>query len=228
MHRLAIYFTPHPESEIALRAAAWLGRDVYGNKSSMPIAMAGLTEQRQLELVCTPAHYGFHATIKPPFQLKQRKSIESLKLKLRQFADGWQRFVLPPLEVSFMHDFFCLRPTSPCLPLTKMAAEVTHYFDDFRKPLSNGDLEKRRQVGLSPRQELLLRTWGYPYVLEEYRFHLTLTGKVINEGEKKLLENELRRHFHPEICTDVMMDSLSLFMEEGSMPMRLIEIIPLG
>ena len=34
MQRLAIYHTPHPESAIALRASAWLGRDVYGKKSS--------------------------------------------------------------------------------------------------------------------------------------------------------------------------------------------------
>lgn len=228
MQRLAIYHTPHPGSEIALSASAWLGRDVYGKKSSNPLTIDGLSALRQLDLVSTPAHYGFHATIKPPFQLKEQKTIESLKLRLRQFAGGWQSFVLPPLEVSFMHDFFCLRPSGPCPQLVKLVAEATHYFDDFRKSLSKDDLEKRRQAGLSPRQELLLRTWGYPYVLEEFRFHLTLTGKVTNEGEKKLLEKELQKRFHPGICRDVMVDSLCLFMEEESAPMRVIEITPLG
>jgi len=228
MQRLAIYYTPHPDSEIALAASAWLGRDVYGKKSLEPVAVDGLSAIRRLELVSAPRHYGFHATIKPPFQLLEQKSVQYLKRRLHQFADGWHGFVLPPLKVSFMHDFFCLRPSGPCPPLAKLAAEAMRFFDDFVKPPSKGELERRRQAGLSPRQELLLQTWGYPYVLEEFQFHLTLTDKVIDEREKRLLEKELQKRFNPGICQDVRLDSLCLFMEEDRAPMRLIEVFPLG
>ena len=228
MQRLAIYYTPHPDSEMALSASVWLGRDVYGKKSSELVAIDGLSALRRLQLVSTPAHYGFHATIKPPFQLLEQKSVQSLKQRLLQFAGGWQSLVLPPLEVSFMHDFFCLRPIVPCPPLTNLAAEAIHFFDDFGIPPSEEELEKRREAGLSSRQESLLQTWGYPYVLEEFRFHLTLTGKVTNEGEKRLLERELQKRFHPGICGDVRVDGLCLFMEEDGAPMRLIETVSLG
>ena len=33
-------------------------------------------------------------------------------------------------------------------------------------------------------QERLLEIWGYPYVLEEFRFHLTLTGHVEEEARR--------------------------------------------
>jgi hypothetical protein len=131
MQRLAIFYTPHPDSEMALSASVWLGRDVYGKKSSEPVAIDGLSALRRLQLVSTPAHYGFHATIKAPFQLLEQKSVQSLKQRLLQFAGGWQSLELPPLEVSFMHDFFCLRPAVPCLPLTNLAAEAIHFFPLF-------------------------------------------------------------------------------------------------
>ncbi len=228
MQRLAIYYTPRPYSEIALTASIWLGRDVYGKKSSEPVVVDGFLATRRLELVSAPCHYGFHATIKPPFQLLEQKSVQYLKRRLHQFADGWHSFVLPPLEVSFMHDFFCLRPSGSCPLLAKLAADAMHFFDDYAKPLSKSEFERRRQTALSPRQELLLQTWGYPYVFEEFRFHLTLTGKVTDKEEKNILEKELQKRFHPGLCQDVSLDSLCLFMEEDRAPMRLIEEVPLG
>ncbi len=228
MQRLAIYYTPDPDSEIALAASIWLGRDVYGQKSSELVVVDGLSTIRRLELVSAPYHYGFHATIKPPFQLLEEKSVQYLKLRLQQFADGWRGLVLPSLEVSFMHDFFCLRPSVSCPSLVNLAAEAMYFFKDLGKPLSKDELERRRQAVLSPRQELLLNTWGYPYVFEEFRFHLTLTGKVEDEGERILLEKELQKRFHPGICQDVSLDRLCLFMEEDRAPMRLIETFSLG
>ncbi len=65
MQRLAIFYTPHPDSEMVLSASVWLGRDVYGKKSSELVAIDGLSALRRLQLVSTPVHYGFHATIKP-------------------------------------------------------------------------------------------------------------------------------------------------------------------
>jgi hypothetical protein len=45
------------------------------------------------------------------------------------------------------------------------------------------ELEKRRTAGLSARQEELLSVWGYPYVMDEFRFHMTLTGPCADDGE---------------------------------------------
>jgi len=37
--------------------------------------------------------------------------------------------------------------------------------------------------------------WGYPYVLEEWRFHLTLTGRIRDDGERSAIAELLRRRF---------------------------------
>jgi hypothetical protein len=39
-------------------------------------------------------------------------------------------------------------------------------------------MARRRAAGLTPAQERNLIEWGYPYVLDEFRFHLTLTGSL--------------------------------------------------
>ena len=52
----------------------------------------------------------------------------------------------------------------------------------FARPPGAAELERRRKAGLSAAQEKMLLRWGYPYVLDEFRFHLTLTGRLQPEG----------------------------------------------
>jgi uncharacterized protein DUF1045 len=51
-------------------------------------------------------------------------------------------------------------------------------FDRFRRPLTSHEREQRLGAGLSERQIENLDRWGYPYVFEHFRFHLTLTGPI--------------------------------------------------
>ena len=53
-------------------------------------------------------------------------------------------------------------------------------FNAYRAPLSAADRERRIKAKLSPRQIELMDQWGYPYVLDEYRFHMTLTGALLD------------------------------------------------
>ena len=69
-------------------------------------------------------------------------------------------------------------PTEPLGDLGALAALLVRDLDDFRKPEDEAAMNKRRAVGLSDRQEANLVKWGYPYVMEEFRFHLTLTNKL--------------------------------------------------
>ncbi|TMV43101.1 DUF1045 domain-containing protein, partial [Thioclava sp. BHET1] len=74
--------------------------------------------------------------------------------------------------------FLALTPRGDTSPLARLAAEVVERLDRFRAPAPEAELARRRGKGLSPRQEALLMRWGYPYVMEEFRFHLTLTGSL--------------------------------------------------
>lgn len=51
-------------------------------------------------------------------------------------------------------------------------------FDPFRAPLSGADRQRRLAAPLSARQVAALDRWGYPYVFEDFRFHMTLTGPL--------------------------------------------------
>jgi hypothetical protein len=228
MIRLAIYYTPAPRSPLATAAAAWLGRDVMGGAVLPRPVVAGLAETRLEEIVSDPFHYAFHGTIKPPFRLGPAVTIEDVAKRLKGFAAMQKPFTLPPLELSFMYDFFCLRPVRPCPQLQSLAAETVRHFDDFRQPPSPEELAKRRKADLTPQQENMLGTWGYPYVMDEFRFHLTLTGKVGDEGEKAILRRELQERFPQRILGDIPFDGLTLFIETDGRPMRLVDFFPFG
>jgi len=67
------------------------------------------------------------------------------------------------------------------------------------KPLSATELARRRQAGLTAAQDALLLTWGYPWVLDEFKFHLSLTGPLnaLNDNEVDALWQAAQRHFEP-------------------------------
>ena len=223
MLRLAIYYAPPPDSALAAAAAKWLGRDETSLNWASHKPPQSFSPQRFQEIIADPFHYGFHGTLKPPFRLKEGATIEQVVDRLAYVSRTQRRFTLPPLAVTFMHNFFCLRPTSPCSQLNKIAAEVVLLFDRFRQLPTAEELAKRRLAGLSVRQETLLQIWGYPYVMDEFRFHLTLTGKIKSCDDRKMLDEELAQRFTTSDLGSVPFSSLCLFAEEDGGPFRLLE-----
>ena len=55
-------------------------------------------------------------------------------------------------------------------------------FDRFRAPLDAAEAARRRRAGLNCREEALLLRWGYPFVMDAFRFHLTLTSRLDEAG----------------------------------------------
>jgi hypothetical protein len=78
-------------------------------------------------------------------------------------------------------------------------------------------------AGLSPRQTANLERWGYPYVFEEFRFHMTLAGRI--EPDRRaaihaLLQAEFLRLHGPG---PVRIDQLALMrQEQADAPFRVI------
>ena len=207
---------------MAMAAAAWLGRDIRDEEISRP-AVPGLSETRLGEILRAPFHYAFHGTIKPPFRLAPGVTIDEVAWRLESFAAEWQPFVLPPLSLSYMHGFFCLRPAEPSPHLHILAGRAVEDFDDFRHPPTQEEMAKRRQAGLTPLQEKMLLAWGYPYVMDEFRFHLALTGSVVDEREKEILRRELQERFPEQMLRDISFAGLALFVETDGRPMRLVD-----
>lgn len=213
--RVAIYFVPSAESPLAQAAEQWLGRDNFGNRVVRSSEIfAGLSSETVEELTKTPRHYGFHATIKPPFHLAEGVSVTMITNRLARFCADRTPFLLPPLRLDWMAGFFCLRPVRLCQPLDALAAEAVQQFDDLRRSPTGTEIERRRQQGLSERQEKMLLRWGYPYVMEEFRCHFTLTGRVTDCSEKERVAAALTTLFSPDVLGESLFTHLSLSLEE--------------
>lgn len=175
MERFAIYYAPpvsHPLWDFGCR---WLGRDPISGEALASPVVSTLDAKTLRYITAAPRRYGFHGTLKAPFALAPGKTREGLLARLRQFATEHSTFALPTLRLASLGGFLALVPEDPCPPLDALAEACVVELDGFRAPLNPTDLARRRQTSLSLRQEEYLQRWGYPYVLEEFRFHLTLS-----------------------------------------------------
>lgn len=200
--RYAIFYAPEDDSELAVFGKHWLREgSVYSQWTS------------------SPRHYGLHGTLKPPMTLNNEgqppTDPEALKHALQHFADLQQAFPMPTLEVATIGDsapFIALRPIQDENMLAQLAADCVQAFDDFRAPLTAADYQKRPDDSLTEQQRVLRQQWGYPYVLEEFRFHLTLTNKISDRVVQQELLEKLREDF-AKIQPPQMCKSLCLFSQ---------------
>ena len=200
--RYAVYFTP--SGPLADVGAAWLGWDVA---TGMAVAHPQVVDLNPAELTETPRKYGFHATLKPPMVLRDGMTADMLQARLEEFCKSNAAVVLEGHEVKLMGRFFALTPKGDVTKLKALAGSIVREFDDFRAAPSEQELERRRAAGLSPAQEENLVKWGYPYVLDQFRFHMTLSGRVDN-GEP--LASAVSAHFEPFLPKPFELDHLTM------------------
>ena len=86
------------------------------------------------------------------------------------------------LALAAMGRFLALVPAAPSEALMSLAAASVETLDRFRAPMSDEERARRLAGPLSARQRELLEAWGYPYVFDEFRFHMTLTGALDEAG----------------------------------------------
>ncbi len=212
--RFAIYFAPRPESALGRFGSAWLGRDAARGKSVPRLVVAGFSAARLAALTADPARYGWHATLKPPFRLAPGRTLDGLLAEFAAFAASRPAFEIPALELGTIGGFLALLPTAAPDLLTSLAQGCMRAFDDFRAPASPDELARRRGGTLTKRQEALLARWGYPYVLEEFRFHLSLTARL-GAAERRRLAAALAPLVAPLCRAPVPIDAFSLFAQEA-------------
>lgn len=190
--RYAIYFAPPADSPFWRFGCAWLGRDPESGarpeRPGLPAsAAADWSEETLAAVTASPANYGFHATLKPPFRLAAGRTLDELTAAAADFAAEQSPFVCPRVEPAELGRFIAFRLTSGMAPMQGLAEAAVRAFEDFRDPQTEAELAKRRAAGLSDRQEALLQAWGYPYVFEEFRFHMTLTEAIADDGKRARL-----------------------------------------
>ena len=113
---------------------------------------------------------------------------------LTGLADGIAPFDLPPLQVADLGPFLALRETAPCPPLNALADACVTGMDAHRLPADAAEIARRRRSTLSPEQDRMLLDWGYPHVLETWRFHMTLTRRL-SPDERAVMQPAAMAHF---------------------------------
>ncbi|TXI07438.1 MAG: DUF1045 domain-containing protein [Rhizobium sp.] len=210
--RYALYFTPPKDHPLTLLAGRWLGRDAFSNEIFSDKAMAPLPDGHA-ELTADPRRYGFHATLKAPFELAGSVTERDLLEVAAEFASQTKAFTIPELVLGQLGHFFALVPGSLHQPLQDFASRVVKTFEPFRAPLSEHDIARRKPEGLTEAQRANLLRWGYPYVNDEFRFHMTLTGRV-PAGRQPEMHDILRERFADHTGKPLDISGLAVFIEE--------------
>lgn len=183
--RYAIYYAPEEGSPLHEFGRKWLGRDAITGQEVANCPVPSFSKERVRELTEFPRHYGFHATLKPPFHLADGAQPGQLYAAVLTLVSEISSFSLESLELNWIGKFLALVPTGPSRQLSYLAAECVRRLDGFRAPPSGEELAKRRCAGLTGKQEKMLERWGYPYLMEEFRFHLSLTGTMTDATERE-------------------------------------------
>ena len=179
--RYAIYFLPPEDGPLARFGASWLGWDVAQGEPVAQPELPGLGT-RIAEVTREARKYGLHATLKPPFRLAAGRGLPAVQQSLSALAATQAPVTLDGLELDLMEGgFLALVPRGRTGALNALAARCVTEFDQFRAPAGEAERSQRRAAGLSEREAELLADWGYPYVLDQFRFHVTLTDPLAPE-----------------------------------------------
>jgi hypothetical protein len=195
--RYALYFVP--DGVWGDFGARWLGWDVRTG-AEIPAADA-----EQGTLTERPRQYGFHATIKPPFRLTEETTDADLGDEAARFCAGCAPVALNSLRLARIGRFLALTAPGEADDLSDLAARAVRSLDPFRAAPTKAEIARRRQARLTPTQDVLLLRWGYPYVMDEFRFHLTLTGPAPDpDAAEARLEAELAGLEGPSLTLDAL------------------------
>ncbi len=227
--RLALYFAPEPGTALHRIGPRLLGRDAESGAEVDQLSLPGVKAARFAELTESPRLYGLHGTLKPPFRLARGHTEAELVVSARRFASQLKSFTFPGLRLSKIDGFLALTPSGLCPEIDAIAAACVSGFDAYRAPSSREELQRRRAAGLTPGQEAMLERWGYPYVMQHFWFHISLTGRIEDPEEFRRVEAGLASLTIEVRSEPLEVRSLCVF-RQGSpgMPFGLVQRLPFG
>jgi hypothetical protein len=211
--RYALYYAPAAAHPLWKAGCDWLARDPESGAAGLPASHRA-----------APRRYGFHATLKPPFALRDGRAEPELLAALAAWACERGAFEMPALAVATLGDFIALRPvardaTAPGRPLRELADGCVSVFDEFRRPLSPAEAAGRISPELDAGRRGNVDRWGYAHVFDHWRFHMTLSDSLpaTAEGDRAATEllADATRHFAAALARPLRCDGVALFVEEA-------------
>lgn len=199
--RYAVYYAPDPASQFSQLGTKWLKRE-------------GMER---------PRRYGFHATLKAPFQLAPGRTQLDLVRALERLSQDFDGTEIGEFELSLQGGFLALRPKLWHQDAQELANACVIALDYLRAPLTPMELARRHAEKLGPEETRNLARYGYPHVLRQFAFHLTLSDKR-DEAVLAVLRDEATEFFAPVLKVAHPFDRLSLFVErDPSAPFEMIQ-----
>lgn len=222
--RYGLYIAPPALSALWRFGSRVLGYDAETGDPVEQIVPPGIDPARMRALTASPRVYGFHATLKAPFRLAEGRDAEDLIAALEHFCEDRSTLALPRLEVRAVGEneageaFVALVEPQPTPELQALEREAVLAFEPLRAPLSPQEIARRDPDRLSPRRRDYLMRYGYPLVLDEYRFHMTLTGRV-PAAELPALVDGLTRAYDAQVPDrGLLVDQIAIFAQTGDAP----------
>ncbi|MDE2362017.1 MAG: DUF1045 domain-containing protein [Hyphomicrobiales bacterium] len=212
--RHAIYFAPAPHDPLAGFGAAALGYDAEAGKSLPQPKLDGVHAADWRDWTAEPRRYGFHATLKAPFRLREPETEAALFSALQEFA-ARRASIGFDLKLASIGRFIALVPTQPDDALSALERDLVGTFERFRAPLSEAEIARRLAAPLTQRQLASLGRFGYPYVLDDFRFHMTLSGPL--EGDQRATAMQALRTLLIQATARprAEIDSLAIFRQDS-------------
>jgi len=209
--RYAIYFAPPPGSELEAFGRRFIGRDHITGETIEQLDIVDLRKDDLRQITKSARHYGFHATLKAPFALRDGCREGALREALEAFAAEQTSFDTPPLQLSALSRWIAFTLSDICAEMDCLAADCVRAFEPFRAPLGEADIERRRQSRLTPRQDEQLLAYGYPYIFEDFHFHMTLAGPL--EPDRQNCFVETLRQETGALESRLRVDAIALYQQ---------------
>jgi len=226
--RYAIYYAPPADSPLARFGAEQLGYDALsGADVAFP---ADIVRQAPdwPALTRDPRKYGFHGTLKAPFSLVEGSGEAGLMAACDGFAAAPRAIPVIAPVVRAISGFMAIVPGEPSAGLAALAQDCVEAFDRFRAPMTAADRARRKPEALTPRQVEQLDRFGYPFVRDDFRFHMTLTGRLPPERGAEVLAM-LQARFVALAIAELRIDRLVLFRQQDAQSrFRIVHEAPLA
>ncbi len=215
IHRHAAYFAPAEHSPLAQLGAQWLGRCAQSRRAMRQPEFPTISPETLRACTAAAARYGWHATMKEPFVLKPGVEMDAVPKAFSSLAQSKKALTLPPLTLRHMGDYLALVPDASFSALQELAFDCVRALHPLAAPLSDQQLVQRRLTPLTASQDAMLLQWGYPFVGDEFQWHMTLTGslKGLSQGELQALQDAALQWFGPVLNQALELDAISWFVE---------------
>jgi len=214
--RHAAYYAPAPQSLEWDLGSQWLGRCAHQLKTLEQPRWNELNAELFEKLTLSPRLYGWHATLKAPFELNPGFMSEDVQKAFQELARNTVSSFHLPIKLTVLGDFLALVPSQPSLELQKFAEDCVTQLHSLALTLSKSELQRRTGSGLNDRQTNLLHEWGYPFVMDQFKFHMTLSGSLKNvDPQLKIdLKAAAQEWFAPILKNGLSIDAVTWFSQD--------------